>query len=156
MTHAVPYILASDDTALFKLAFWAIVILIFGIVKFIKFVGKLASPTNVSKPSDAPPAMRNTRRAPIPAGAMALPPLPTKAGKGIRKVARRAPAAAVPARPTNPPQGIVGAIQQARMTPTAPPPIAISRSQAAGWLDARTIRAQFILSEAMKPPLSLR
>ena len=152
MTHATPYILASDDSAIFKLVFWGAIILIIGIVKVVKFFAKvIVKPP--ARPSDAPPAMRNAQRLPPrPAGAMALPPLSGKAAKTKRKVARRMPAAPVP---INPVQGIVSALQQPRPVAAAPQVAKRPSSGVAGWLNVRTIREQFAMAEAMKPALGL-
>lgn len=165
MTDATPCILAADDVGgMIKLAFWVVVILIFIMVKVVRFIGRLISPSATAKPANAPPPMRNAQRlpalparAPMAAGAIALPPLPTKAGAKVRrKVARKVAPAQVTGNATLPLGRIVDAIQQTRITSPEPLSVAVSRSRVAGWLDARTIRAQFVLSEAMKPPISMR
>lgn len=155
MTHTLPFILASGDGEIVKLIFWAVIIFIFVMVRIVKFIaGSITSAPTARTATPAPRPVRIPQRLPpMAAGAVPLPPLPMKGAKAKRKVARKVTAAAIPAGPL---PGLVSALQQPREAPSAPPLVSPSRSRGAGWLDARTIRAQFIMSEAMKKPISLR
>jgi len=151
MTHATPYILADDFESIGKVIIFGIVILFWLIQKVAKLAGGASTSTPAAK--QATPAARTPRQVPPrPAGPIALPPLKTKATPAKRSVKKKKP----PPLPASPVAAIANAPQRPRSTPAAPMVAVPAQSQIAGWLDARTVRAQFIMAEAMKPPLSLR
>jgi hypothetical protein len=155
--HSLPHILADDFESIGKLILFGIVILFWLIQKIVKLASGNSSAKPVSK--RPAPATRNPRPIPPalpprPAGAIPLPPLAKKTVRPVRTVKKKTP----PPIPAGPVASVVSAIQQPRPRPVAPPmpSVATSQSRIAGWLDARTVREQFIMAEAIKPPLSLR
>lgn len=151
------HILASDDSAIYKLAPFVIILIIWGL-------GALASIANKSKskqrqtpvapppPIPVPKAMNRTapRAARIAVPRQAVPPLPAIAGKaaGGKKPAR------MPAAPPLP--------QASAPAPAPASRPAISRSAGSssrsitGWLRPQTVRSQFALSEILGKPVTLK
>jgi hypothetical protein len=152
MMHAIPYILADDFESIGKLIIFGIVILFWLIQKVAKLAGGGASTSTPAAKRPTPAARAPQQISPRPAGPIPLPPLKTKAAATKRTVKKKQ----APPVPASPVAATATAVQRPRSTSTAPMMAVPAQSQVAGWLDARTVRAQFIMAEAMKPPLSLR
>jgi len=168
------HILADNDENFGKLILFAIILVIWAI----RAIANVAKSSGQKKPSPPPmPAARPVApRVPSPiqprpkplVAARAKPVLAARqAAKPIKAVVpaagRRLPPLPSLVRPTAPaPPGAPVARPAAVAAPapapirqpipaTAPPRVGIVR-----WADRQTVRSQFILSEALQPPLALR
>lgn len=86
--------------------------------------------------------------------AQRLPPLSALTGKPAprRAAPPPLPSQAAPARPPAAPAPVAAV----RPKQTAIPTAASSQFSIAGWLNCQTVRSQYLLSEALQPPLGLR
>jgi len=148
----VEFILADTD---YIGAIAVVVILVVWATRALSAIAKKSQPSP-PKPRFAPPPPQVR-----PIGKIALPPL------GARPVAAR-PAALPPIAnlivSPAPAAGRVGQVKSAvapplppkRKDPVGPPVMPPPRTQAARWIGPRMLRSQFILAEALQPPLALR
>ena len=102
-------------------------------------------------PRPFPP--RPLPRSPLSASGAPLPPLRTK----TRGQPMKAPPLPLPAAKPAPRTRQVGTNPTPTTRPAAPAPTQPStRSKIATWLTPQTLRSQFILTEALRPPAALR
>jgi len=150
----LPSILAASDSRT-RLIFIGVIFLIFWAVQAVGALrGKSkekATPASPPQPFQrmgqrVPPVPRRSQRqaAPRKAGAGKPPPLPAgMTGRGKAQSISR-PAPPPPLQP------------QRRPTPAAQSAAIPSRAVIKRWVDVKTLRSQFIMAEALKPPLALR
>jgi len=120
-------------------------------------------------PKIGPMGVRQTAglpRRPIPGVAMALPPLSTitktaamqRAAMNARGVRSGKPGVKPPSLPTASQSGQVASAASRIASParTAVSTPTQVRPRVASWINAQTLRSQFLLAEALRPPVALR
>jgi hypothetical protein len=170
---SVVHILAAHDNSLGKLWIFGIILIIWAIQAIANVAKSKSKAQQQAKPRPSMQAARKfappplppefqarakilaaagqgaVKRAPNPAAAQSLPPLYSLAAKKIQAKPTPQPVARPFAAPaTAPPRPA---------TRQAPDPDASApRSTIARLIDRRKIRSQFVLAEALQPPLALR
>jgi len=154
--HLSAFILADETESLIKLVIFGVIAIIWLIGRIAKFFAGTAQKPQPIQQSTSPaqrpaPATQRRQSAPKAAGAIPLPPLAKMQAQPGRRVKRPSPTAAVA--PASTPRPLDELLEAG-----APAVVSVSPSRLHGstWLDARTVREQFIMAEAMKPPVSLR
>ena len=125
----------------------------------IKAAAKQSAATRVTPPP-LPPLSR------IPAQGMPLPPLSTigrtvpqqrvaAKGRGVRSRKPKSQPPPFPATPQSAAIGsIVGGVASANRASVSSP--AEVRSAVSSWVNVKTLRSEFLLAEALRPPVALR
>jgi hypothetical protein len=139
----------------------------------IQTLGPLATPLAAPRPMARPPSLPPRLPWPPVSGA-GLTPMRTPPGAFGRPAAQPAasvilPALAALAQPPRPkkrkkaakpvtanaPQGLSAPLRS-ESVPEQPQTTVVSRSRVASWINAGTVRSEFLLAEALRPPLALR
>jgi len=178
-------ILASHEAELFKVVVVLFFLILWGIKAVVDLaIGTKKKPT-MQAPPPLPPVRRQVplvppmvpRNAPRVNAPRPIATIPTNAAQApaVNQALSARPAPLPPisslakappkrksktAKPALPPQNaaqlsaIVGAVASSPRPAVAPPPI--TRSAVASWINVRTLRSQFLLAEALRPPVALR